>query len=343
LKLALPQKNLEINLQRKLVLIKDLEKDYARIAGLGSAEWGLGAIFKSAAIYRSMAQEVLEAPVPAELAGEQLETYRKEVEKSLIRPFKEKALILSQQCLDKAQEFNVLSSWTPRCYSIAAELEPGRFPKVRTLYLPPLQLAVLAPNAKSSKITVGNVKSFAYPFFSFGLFNPQGDVRSTASVSQELSVMYGQSKSLGEANAIPGSTSYRALIEERKDILNNALSSEKPNDTKKGVSFSYLNLLRLTNPGRAITMTLEAIQKDPQNNSLHNLLALAYLESGNMAAAKVTLYSLIARGVKNYSIWNNLGVISQMEGREPQAIDYFNEAMNFEDAKESVTNLVSSL
>ena len=38
----IPQRNLEVNLQRKLALLKELEKEYSQIASLGGGEWGLG-------------------------------------------------------------------------------------------------------------------------------------------------------------------------------------------------------------------------------------------------------------------------------------------------------------
>ena len=52
-----------------MALLKEMEKDFARVTSLGSAEWGLAAIYKTAAAYRAMATEVSHAPVPAELAG----------------------------------------------------------------------------------------------------------------------------------------------------------------------------------------------------------------------------------------------------------------------------------
>ena len=136
------------NLSRKIAILKDLEQEYSDIAKLGSGEWGLAAIYKTAAIYRHMAQNVQAAPVPSELSGEQLEIYRTELNKQMVIPFNEKALSMAEQCLDKSQELNLLSVWTSKCYSLAGQLKNVRYPLVRTFYLPPLQVALMVPQDK---------------------------------------------------------------------------------------------------------------------------------------------------------------------------------------------------
>lgn len=340
IKLVLPQRQLEINLQKKLALLKEIEKEYSRVAGLGSPEWGLGAMYKTAAAYHAMAQEILQAPIPSELTGEQVELYRAEIDKTFIKPFNEKALVMATQCLDKAQEFNLLTSWTSRCYSVAADVDSARFPLVRTFYLQPFELALVPPKTQNAKVAAGNVKTYAYPFYSFGLFNPQVEQRALASAPVDGASVYGDTKGLTEGpGAVPSSINYRVLADERKEILNNALNSERPADMKKGTTFAFLNLVRVNSPQRALPSILEAIQKDPNNSALHNLLGLTYLELGNYPAAKVTWLAMISRGVKNAALWNNMGVLAAMEGRESQAQDYFQEALLMEDPKEALINL----
>jgi TolA-binding protein/Tfp pilus assembly protein PilF len=338
IKLQLPQSQLEVNLQKKLALLKELEREYTKVAGLGSGEWGLASIYKMAGAYRTLAGEVLQAPVPSELSAEQTELYRNEIQKTIIKPFREKALSLAAQCLDKAQEFDLLSKWTPKCYGVATELDPTRYPMVRTFYLPSQRLSVFQPKS-DAKISLGNFKNYAYPFYSSGLFATGSD-RSTASASTDLPTLYGDQKGLFEAaTSVPEQVSYRVLSDERKQILNHDLSAEKPADLKSAPSFAYLNDLRLVAPGRAVPEIMEAIQRDPQNNALHNLLALAYLELNNFPGAKVTWLSLVARGVKNSSVWNNLGVLANMQGKEAQSVDYYSEASLMESPKEALSNL----
>lgn len=337
-KLALPQATLEANLQRKLALLKELEKDFLRIAGLGSAEWGLSAIYRTAAIYRHMAVAVAQAPVPNELSAEQIEMYRAEIAKQMVKPFNEKALALTVQCLDKAQEFNLMSSWTPKCYSLAAELQPERYPLARTFYLPSLQTALFLPE-KESKMNVGSVKYYAYPFYSSGLFRAPSAERSPASTPQLPALMDANRSSEGSASA-PVPMHYAALSDERNALLKKALESERPASTKEGYSFSFLNLMRVTQPHRAQPLILQAIQRDPGNHALHNLLGLTFLEAGNLPAAKVVWLSLTARGVKKAAIYNNLGIVALQENREGQAIAYFEEAISVgENIKEALINL----
>lgn len=338
IKLSLPQRQLEINLTKKLGLMKELEKEYGRIVSLGSGEWGLGAIYKTANIYLSMANEILQAPVPAELSAQQVEQYRAEIDKQMIKPFKEKALSLTVQCLDKSQEFNLLSSWTAKCYSLAGELEPNRYPIARTFFLPSVQLAILIPNGDESKIAVGSVKSFSYPFYSSPFFS--NDRMPASAGGRDLPSLYdGPRNAEDGAGAVPKLITYKALAEERKEILKSSFESERPSDTRKGTTFSFLNLSRLVSPQRALPLIIDSIQKDPTNIAMHNLLGLCYLEMGNYPAAKVTWLSMIARGIKNAPLWNNLGVIAYLEGKESSAIDYFSEASLMESAREAMINL----
>lgn len=338
IKLALPQRTMEANLQKKLALMKELDKDFQRIVSLGSAEWGLASIYQTAAIYRHMAQAVMQAPVPAELTAEQIELYRGELTKQMIKPFNEKALQFATQCLDKSQEFNLLSSWTPRCYSMASELSPDHFPIARTFYLPALQTALMMPTKNESKIPIGSVKIFAYPFYSSGLFRAAPE-RSLAAQTT-VPALYEGSRSSGDLpGVIPTPINYGALNEERQAQIKSEFESEKPADSRKGGSFAYLNLMRVVAPQRAVPLIVSAIQKDPANQALHNLLALTYLESGNLPAAKVTWLAMVARGVKNAALWNNLGIVANLEGNEMAAMDYFHEASLMDAPREALVNL----
>ncbi|MBI4402763.1 MAG: tetratricopeptide repeat protein [Deltaproteobacteria bacterium] len=335
-RIQLSERNLEGNLKHKLAVLKELEAEYLRLAQLKTGDWGLGALYRTALLYQNMAKEVFAAPVPSVLTAEQVELYRAEINKTFIKPFSEKALGLAMQCLDKSQELNLISQWTPKCYSVAGELEPKKYPKVRTFYLPPLQTALMMPLKESSKIEIGPIKKYAFPFYSTALFSPLY-LERTPSMSSLPGSLFFLDESKQSESAIPMGTTYKPLSEERRGLLLKEMDEAKPN--KHGSSFAYLNLLRLVSPGHATGPILESIQQDPQNIALHNLFALAQMETGNLAAAKVTWLSLIARGFKNAAIWNNLGVVTMLEGKETQAIQYFQEASLLELPKEATVNL----
>jgi tetratricopeptide (TPR) repeat protein len=335
-KLALPQATLEANLKRKLLLLQELEREYGKIASLGNAEWGLGAIYKTAAVYRHMAESIQTAPVPAELDAAALEQYRGELKRQMIDPFNEKAKNFAANCLDKSQEFNVMSAWTSQCYGLASELDPARYPRVRTFYLPPMTLALQVP-PKDSKTEMGSLKRFAYPFYSSALFSGTRQLASMAPI--DLPMIYDLSRGNDGQSSSPNPANYEALTTERRNVLKNNYDSEKPDDMRKGASFSFLNLMRLVSAARAIPMIETAIQRDPENTALVNLLGLAYLESGKAQGANVSWLSLVARGQATASVWNNLGVAAAREGNEAQAIIYFQEAIKLPGAKESFINM----
>ncbi len=334
-KLALPQATLEANLKRKLLLLRELETEYGKIAALGNAEWGLGAIYKTASAYHHLAESVMSAPVPPDLGPDQLDGYRAELKRQMIDPFNDKARAFAASCLDKAQEHGVLSPWTAGCYRIASQIEPERYPKIRTFYLPPMMLALQMPR-KEAKTEAGSLRHFAYPFYSSQLFTPNRQLASLSPV--DLPAIWDLSGD-SENTVAPSATSYEVLTNERRNILKSSYDSEKPDDIRKGATYSFLNLMRLVSSAKAIPLIESAIQRDTDNTALVDLLGLAYMEAGRLAAANVCWLSLVARGAATSSVWNNLGVAAARSGNETQAIAYFLEGAKLPGAKEPFVNL----
>jgi cellulose synthase operon protein C len=333
--LAGKQSSLEANLQMKLKILKELDTEYARIASMGSAEWGLASIYRAASSYQHMAEAVLAAPVPGELGPEQIEMYRAELQKQMIKPFQEKAKNMGLSCLEKAQEFNVLSTWTSHCYQLVSTAEPERYPPVRTFYLPAMRLAVAAPT-KDAQIEVGNLKKYPYPMFSSALFEAKRMPASEMAV--DIPDLYNEHNA-DKTEVLPHALHYHTLTQERASTIKASIEREKPEDLRKGASFAFLNLMRVASPKRASGLILDAIQKDPKNYALHNLLALSHLEAGDFAAARITWLALVAQGIQSAAVWNNLGVLANMEGREDKAIAYFREAAKLPFANDALINL----
>lgn len=333
--ISLAGNNIEANLQKKLQVLKELDTEYARIAAMGNADWGLAAIYRAAASYQHMAEAVLAAPVPGELGPEQIEMYRAELQKQMIRPFQDKAKNLALSCLDKSQEFNVLSTWTSHCYQLVSQAEPERYPPVRTFYLPALRLALAAP-PKGSLIETGNLKKYPYPMYSSALF--EANRVPASQIAVDIPDLYNE-HSQEKIEVLPHALHYRTLTGERQSTIKAALEREKPDDLKRGGSFAFLNLMRVGAPKRATGMILDAIQKDPKNYALHNLLALANLEAGDLAAARIAWLALVAQGVQSAAVYNNLGVLANLEGREDRAIYYFKEATKLQHSTDAAINL----
>lgn len=336
IKLALPQRHLEINLKRKLALLKELELEFSSIAKLGGGEWGLGAIYKTASAYRTLAMDVNQAPVPAELTGEQLEQYRTELKRQMVTPFNEKALNLVGQCLDKAQEFNLLSQWTSKCYSLGNELNSERYPSMKTFYLPSYRVASW-PDFKSTRLESGKLKAYTYPFESTALFSQNGS-RAIASIPNGLPALFEGGTAFGsESNySTPNLFNYSLLDSRRRDSLSKAVDENKP---AKGSNYAYLHYLRTVNPQRALNSIQQAIQLDAGNPALLNLLGLCYMDLGQYVSAKITWISMLARGEDSPEIQNNLGVLYMLQGKEKEALEFFREAAQKESAIAAWTNL----
>lgn len=132
--------------------------------------------------------------------------------------------------------------------------------------------------------------------------------------------------------------SYPNDLTELRESAARALSSE--GESKKGYSIDYLNQLRYAAPTRAIAVIQKELERQPGDEALLNLLALANLEAGNWTAAKVTWLSMVARGIKSPGIWNNLGVLASLEGKQDKTVQYFESAASAEEpAHEAVINL----
>lgn len=337
IKLTLPQRNLELSLKRKLALLKEMEKEFSNVAKLGGGEWGLGAIFKTANAYQVLAQDIAQAPVPAQLTGEQLDQYRTELKKQLVIPFTEKALSLVGQCLDKSQEFTVYSQWTAKCYSLGSDINPERYPVIKTFYLPAFRVA-MPRLSESSPLIAGKLLKQDFPFDSAALFSPNQSERMVASTPTTLPSLF---EGMGEGTSLnsrsnPTAFTYRILENQRQGLIEKALES---NPSSQHSSYAYLHYLRLHSPKKAQGLIRKALETDPSNASLHNLLGLTYMDLGQLIPAKMTWLSLIARGFDSPEIQNNLGVVSLMMGHENRAFDFFKSAVSKESSIESLINL----
>lgn len=337
IKLALPQRNLELSLKRKLALLKEIEKEFSFVAKLGGGDWGLGAIYKTAAAYRALAQDIAQAPVPSELTGEQLDQYRNEIKKQMVIPFSEKALGLVTQCLEKAEEFNLLSDWTPQCYSLGTELNEERYPGVKTFYLSPSRVALIE-NAASVKTQKGSLSKFEFPFESTALFGSHSNERNIASVPGVSASFLESSGSYQteKTRTGPGLFNYSILEAQRKELLTGALEASR---SDKKPTYSYLYYMRLNDPQKALSLISQSIKSDPNNPALHNLLGLCFLDLGQLTSAKITWLSLLARGIDRAEIHNNLGVLAVTQGNDKQALVHFKAATTKDDSLEALTNL----
>lgn len=305
----------------KFNLLKEMEAAYAETAAFDGKELGLESLFKTAEAYHTLIEQVLEAPEPKGLSAKALDEYRSGVRASLVTPLKTKALALATQCLNYSKTYNLHSRKTAGCYQIAAQEDPSHFVVVRTAYLPSLILEVAAPEKSAFPIALSEITTKNYPIQSSSLFNvkksrlPEVEEDTASAIPLEVSLQSLGAKRLAEVEEVV------------------AKGADKPN------SLNALNLARIQSPQKAIAQIHQAIETSPDNMHLMNLLAVAYLESGNFAAARVIWLSMGARGVDEAFIWNNLGVLSMMENQEETARGYFLEATKEKFSKFPLLNL----
>jgi|GEM_PF-1731115 len=327
--------------KKKIALLSELEGAYAAQSKMGNAEWGLGGIYRTASLYHQLASEMIASPVPKSLSGASIETYRTEVRK-LTEPFMSKALNLASSCLRSSEKHQILSPWTGKCYDLASKIDAKQYPKIRTFYLPSVQVATMIGNETLSKWEKGSVLESAYPISTKEFFFPSYPERSLAMTPVNQTLGYTDSTDndiLENGNSTPKPFDYQIVRKEWKEKLSSYIDSRKPSNPKKPGTLSYLNALRLAQPEQAQAQILQALQLAPNDAALTNLLALAYLDQSNLVAARVTWLAMLARGLKSGSVLNNLGVLSVQLGNEDLAISYFKRAMEHSDHTEAASNL----
>ncbi len=312
--------NMEKTMQRKLELLKELEEEYARVSSLGSEQWGIASMYRTAAAYRRLAMEAFEAPIPSTLKGAAVDQYREETKKLLVVPFNEKAAGLVSRCLEQAVELHILSPWAAKCYALGTDIDSKSFPAARTVYLPAEQVAATAPQEGS--LPIGKRTSLASAEFSTLLYDRSLPSRVVANARTAFPAWI-ETSGLNESNSSPIAVNYSIASQERKHNLEEASAKIQKRGDK---TFSELNVLRLSAPDDAIRAVKEAITHFPHDAALSNLLALAYLEKKNLSTAEVIWRSMLLRGQDTPAVWNNLGVVAQMRGRWSEAITDFTKA-----------------
>ena len=298
--LQVSQAQLEKNLTAKLRVMKELETDYGQIVKLGG-DSGFAALYWVSKSYFELAKAVSEAPIPSELTPEQIDIYRTELSKNMVLPFREKALLFSSQCLEKAQELNALSPWISSCYSLASQMDSSKFPFVQTFTAPPYYSAYIKKNQDSDKPEDNHF--FESPL----LFKEPLKDRSFQSENEEVKTL-----------------SFQSILNLQERKIRQPAFKKSFSDREE--AWSYLNSLRLFSAENSIKEIKVYLRNASQDFRFHNLLALAYLDSGDLDRAKITWLSLVARGVQDPAIWNNLGVVEALKGNSLAATHYFEQA-----------------
>lgn len=292
IRLKLPQAALEKSLSLKIKLLKELEKEFSQIASLGG-DSGLASIYHTAQAYLNFSEDIDAAPVPTELSGEQIDMYRSELAKQMIIPFKEKAATFAKQCLEKGQEARLFSIWGSKCHQLASHLNPELYPKVATYALPPYLLSV--------------GQAGDHVFLSTPLFKEALKDKTFEGLEREIRMV-----------------SLQPLAESRKQWASELSRDEKLETTAQYAA--YFNSVRLTRPSDAIYKIKNHLKTKSQDPVFHQLLAMAYLDNGDLDRAKISWLSLLARGVQDPGIYNNLGVVEALRGNRQSALNLFEEA-----------------
>jgi tetratricopeptide (TPR) repeat protein len=120
---------LKQDLKSKRAKLQELERAYANVVAIGSAEHGIASLTRIGIAYADMARNILEAPNPRGLTADQLQMYRGEIEK-MSQPLEQKAVETFETAVSKASELEIYSEWTLVAQDKINQYKPGAFPRV---------------------------------------------------------------------------------------------------------------------------------------------------------------------------------------------------------------------
>ena len=103
---------------------------YLAILSYGNGEYGIAALTRMGLIYRSVANEIRNAPLPKNLDEDQLEIYRAELDNFALGP-EEKALEAFENATAKAYELNVYNKWLLLAQENIKELNQNKYPDLQ--------------------------------------------------------------------------------------------------------------------------------------------------------------------------------------------------------------------
>jgi len=103
---------------------------YLAILAYGNGEYGIAALTRMGQVYRSVANEIRNAPLPKNLDEDQIEIYKAELDNFALGP-EEKALEAFENALTKAYELNIYNKYTLLAQDNIKELNPNKYPDLQ--------------------------------------------------------------------------------------------------------------------------------------------------------------------------------------------------------------------
>lgn len=109
------------DIEARGALLRQANDRYADAMRIGQPYWATAAVYQISEIYKQMWDALVTAPPPADLAGEQLEVYRKELHGES-RQLLETALTLHAKSVEMARLYQVDNRWSQASEARVAEL-----------------------------------------------------------------------------------------------------------------------------------------------------------------------------------------------------------------------------
>lgn len=130
IKLVMPQRVLERNIQRKFELLRELKKEYIKIVKYNDPEVGVEALYQLGLCYQDFSGALFAAPLPSNLTPEEIQIYQVELQNQAL-PIEEQAIESFESAIKKSYELNVYTQTSKNAYMQLSQFKPQQYPPVR--------------------------------------------------------------------------------------------------------------------------------------------------------------------------------------------------------------------
>ncbi|MCA9680574.1 MAG: tetratricopeptide repeat protein [Myxococcales bacterium] len=125
-------KKLEAEAKKLFDALVKVTTEYDRVFDYRSLDWVLAAMYRRGYAFETIANKVIEAPVPSQLrkGSEAYFAYKITVAEQM-EPFIQKAVLLYEECVKRSKEYRINNAWTSRALERLNVYKADEFPLIR--------------------------------------------------------------------------------------------------------------------------------------------------------------------------------------------------------------------
>jgi tetratricopeptide (TPR) repeat protein len=125
-------KKLEVGAKKLFDALVVVSAEYDKVAPYRSLDWVLAAMFRRGFAFETVANTVIDSPVPSSLrkGSEAYYAYKITIQDQM-EPFIQKAITLYEECVKRSKEFRISNAWTSRALERLNVYKADEYPSMR--------------------------------------------------------------------------------------------------------------------------------------------------------------------------------------------------------------------